>query len=127
MIYYLSLFSYNVLLLHASVILIARVFAELPLRLADFGALHRNEASGALTGLTRVRRFQQLLLEEKTTELHLTYSEILSGSRFMYTWLSFDFVHGSNEYNMKSLFCILLRFHYILLLLLALLIDRIRR
>jgi glycyl-tRNA synthetase (class II) len=29
-----------------------------PLRL-DFGALHRNELSGALTGLTRVRRFQQ--------------------------------------------------------------------
>eukprot|EP00850_Spirogloea_muscicola_P015221 SM000115S23900 [mRNA] locus=s115:145837:152114:+ [translate_table: standard] len=33
--------------------------AELPLRLADFGVLHRNEFSGALTGLTRVRRFQQ--------------------------------------------------------------------
>ncbi|KAI6244196.1 Threonyl-tRNA synthetase [Aphelenchoides fujianensis] len=32
---------------------------ELPLRLADFGVLHRNEFSGALTGLTRVRRFQQ--------------------------------------------------------------------
>ena len=32
---------------------------ELPLRLADFGALHRNELSGALTGLTRVRRFCQ--------------------------------------------------------------------
>eukprot|EP00434_Breviolum_minutum_P027156 symbB.v1.2.024019.t1/scaffold2154.1/size87782/6 len=32
---------------------------ELPLRYADFGVLHRNEASGALTGLTRVRRFQQ--------------------------------------------------------------------
>lgn len=32
---------------------------ELPLRFADFGVLHRNEASGALTGLTRVRRFQQ--------------------------------------------------------------------
>jgi threonyl-tRNA synthetase len=26
-------------------------------RLADFGVLHRNELSGALTGLTRVRRF----------------------------------------------------------------------
>ena len=25
----------------------------------DFGVLHRNELSGALTGLTRVRRFQQ--------------------------------------------------------------------
>lgn len=34
--------------------------AELPLRIADFGVLHRNEASGALTGLTRVRRFQQV-------------------------------------------------------------------
>jgi len=27
--------------------------------MADFGVLHRNEYSGALTGLTRVRRFQQ--------------------------------------------------------------------
>ena len=33
--------------------------AELPIRMADFGVLHRNEFSGALTGLTRVRRFQQ--------------------------------------------------------------------
>lgn len=32
---------------------------ELPLRLADFGVLHRNEYSGALSGLTRVRRFVQ--------------------------------------------------------------------
>ncbi|OLL21853.1 Threonine--tRNA ligase, cytoplasmic [Neolecta irregularis DAH-3] len=36
-----------------------RSYRELPLRYADFGVLHRNEASGALTGLTRVRRFQQ--------------------------------------------------------------------
>jgi threonyl-tRNA synthetase len=36
-----------------------RSYRDLPLRLADFGVLHRNEASGALTGLTRVRRFQQ--------------------------------------------------------------------
>ena len=36
-----------------------RSYKELPLRIADFGALHRNEVSGALTGLTRVRRFQQ--------------------------------------------------------------------
>lgn len=32
---------------------------DLPLRLAEFGVLHRNEASGALRGLSRVRRFQQ--------------------------------------------------------------------
>lgn len=36
-----------------------RSYRELPLRLADFGVLHRNEYSGALSGLTRVRRFQQ--------------------------------------------------------------------
>lgn len=34
-------------------------YKNLPLRLADFGVLHRNEFSGSLTGLTRVRRFQQ--------------------------------------------------------------------
>lgn len=36
-----------------------RSYRELPIRLADFGVLHRNEFSGALHGLTRVRRFQQ--------------------------------------------------------------------
>uniref|UniRef100_A0A8C6UVI0 threonine--tRNA ligase n=1 Tax=Neogobius melanostomus TaxID=47308 RepID=A0A8C6UVI0_9GOBI len=36
-----------------------RSWRELPVRMADFGVLHRNELSGALTGLTRVRRFQQ--------------------------------------------------------------------
>jgi threonyl-tRNA synthetase len=42
--------------------------SELPLRVADFGVLHRNEMSGALSGLTRVRRFQQvgLYLKHKT-------------------------------------------------------------
>jgi threonyl-tRNA synthetase len=37
----------------------SRSYRDLPLRLADFGVLHRNELSGALTGLTRVVRFQQ--------------------------------------------------------------------
>lgn len=36
-----------------------RSYRELPIRFADFGVLHRNEISGALTGLSRVRRFQQ--------------------------------------------------------------------
>ncbi len=39
--------------------LIDIVRRELPLRMADFGVLHRNEFSGALSGLTRVRRFVQ--------------------------------------------------------------------
>lgn len=37
----------------------ARSYRELPIRMAEFGVLHRNELSGALHGLTRVRRFQQ--------------------------------------------------------------------
>lgn len=36
-----------------------RSYRELPIRMAEFGIVHRNEASGALTGLTRVRRFMQ--------------------------------------------------------------------
>ena len=36
-----------------------RSYRDLPLRMADFGVLHRNEASGALGGLTRVRKFHQ--------------------------------------------------------------------
>ena len=36
-----------------------RSYRDLPLRLADQGVLHRNEASGVLSGLTRVRQFAQ--------------------------------------------------------------------
>ncbi|KAG0256154.1 54S ribosomal protein L39, mitochondrial [Actinomortierella ambigua] len=36
-----------------------RSYKDLPIRLADFSPLHRNEATGALSGLTRVRRFHQ--------------------------------------------------------------------
>jgi threonyl-tRNA synthetase len=32
---------------------------DLPIRMAEFGVLHRNECSGSLHGLSRVRRFQQ--------------------------------------------------------------------
>jgi threonyl-tRNA synthetase len=34
-------------------------YRDLPVRFADFSSLHRNEVSGSLTGLTRVRRFHQ--------------------------------------------------------------------
>ena len=34
-------------------------YRALPLRLADFGRLHRNERSGVTHGLTRVRSFSQ--------------------------------------------------------------------
>lgn len=36
-----------------------RSYRELPIRLAEFGSCHRNEASGALHGIMRVRAFTQ--------------------------------------------------------------------
>lgn len=51
-------------------------YRELPLRFADFGRLHRNERSGALAGLTRVRTFCQddahVFLDKKDIEKEVT-------------------------------------------------------
>jgi threonyl-tRNA synthetase len=59
-----------------------RSYRDLPLRFADFGVLHRNELSGALSGLTRVRRFQQddahIYCREDQIE-----SEVLDALNFM--------------------------------------------
>ncbi|KAL0692355.1 hypothetical protein Bca4012_059535 [Brassica carinata] len=55
-----------------------RSYRELPIRLADFGVLHRNEESGALSGLTRVRRFQQAIvspISKKSEEYALQVRE----------------------------------------------------
>ena len=48
-------------------------YRELPLRFCTYDVLHRNEVSGALSGLTRVRQFQQddchvFLMEEQIAE-----------------------------------------------------------
>jgi threonyl-tRNA synthetase len=37
----------------------SRSYRDLPIRMADFSPLHRNEVTGALGGLTRLRRFHQ--------------------------------------------------------------------
>ncbi|KAG0167848.1 54S ribosomal protein L39, mitochondrial [Apophysomyces sp. BC1034] len=57
-------------------------YRDLPIRLADFSPLHRNEASGALTGLTRVRRFHQDDAHIFCTEGQIT-SEISSCLNFV--------------------------------------------
>jgi threonyl-tRNA synthetase len=58
-------------------------YRDLPLRIAEFGLVHRNEPSGTLHGLLRARRFTQddahifcteeQLLEEVATLIDLTY------------------------------------------------------
>lgn len=71
----------------------ARTYRELPWRLADCGVLHRNEFSGALTGLTRVRRFQQddahifCMPEQIEQEIRNSFDFLKS----VYGTLGFDF------------------------------------
>ena len=55
-----------------------RSWRELPLRMADFGVLHRNEASGALSGLTRVRRFQQ-----DDAHIFCTQTQVITSKRLL--------------------------------------------
>uniref|UniRef100_A0A0E0QH05 threonine--tRNA ligase n=3 Tax=Oryza TaxID=4527 RepID=A0A0E0QH05_ORYRU len=59
-----------------------RSYRELPLRMADFGVLHRNELSGALTGLTRVRRFQQIKDEVKAVLDFINYVYEIFGFKY---------------------------------------------
>lgn len=53
-----------------------RSYRDLPMRIADQGVLHRNEPSGALSGLTRVRQFCQddshLFLSSEMIEEEIT-------------------------------------------------------
>lgn len=59
-----------------------RSYRELPWRVADFGVIHRNEFSGALTGLTRVRRFQQ-----DDTHIFCTPDQVICSSMTQ-VWIS---------------------------------------
>jgi len=58
-------------------------YRDLPLRLSEFGSCHRNEPSGALHGIMRVRAFTQddahiFCTEEQITEESVKFCELLS-------------------------------------------------
>ncbi len=65
-----------------------RSYRDLPLRFSEFGRLHRNERSGTLSGLTRVRQFIQddahiyVRPDQLTAELEALLGEI----REAYSW-----------------------------------------
>ncbi|OAA56688.1 threonyl-tRNA synthetase [Niveomyces insectorum RCEF 264] len=65
-----------------------RSYRELPLRVAEFGVLHRNEASGALSGLTRVRRFVQ-------DDSHIFCQEDQVGSEILAQFDFLETVYGA--------------------------------
>jgi len=60
----------------------ARSYRELPMRLAEFAPLHRNEASGTLHGLTRVREFVQ-----DDAHIFLTEEQVEAEIRALFDWI----------------------------------------
>ena len=58
-------------------------YRELPIRLAEFGSCHRNEPSGSLHGLMRVRNFVQddahiFCTEDQITDEVITFNQLLT-------------------------------------------------
>ena len=69
-----------------------RSYRELPIRMAEFGIIHRNEASGGLTGLSRVRRFQQddTHVFCMPSQVHLSFTPFCSAILGTYYWKRID-------------------------------------
>ncbi|KAJ8123853.1 hypothetical protein ONZ43_g294 [Nemania bipapillata] len=72
----------------------ARNYRELPIRMAEFGVLHRNEASGALGGLTRVRRFVQ-------DDSHIFCTEAQVGDEVSAVFDFLRAVYGKLDFSFK--------------------------
>ncbi len=68
-----------------------RSYRDLPLRLAEFGACHRNEPSGALHGLMRVRGFVQDDAHIFCTEDQVTSESIAFNTLAMKVYKDFGF------------------------------------
>ena len=68
-----------------------RSYRELPLRLAEFGSCHRNEPSGALHGLMRVRGFIQDDAHIFCTEDQVTGEAIACSSLLLSIYRDFGF------------------------------------
>jgi threonyl-tRNA synthetase len=65
-----------------------RSYRDLPIRYAEYGRLHRNERSGTLSGLTRVRQFIQddAHLFVRPDQVQAEISELLDFVRVVYGW-----------------------------------------
>jgi threonyl-tRNA synthetase len=68
-----------------------RSYRELPLRLAEFGSCHRNEPSGALHGIMRVRGFTQDDAHIFCTEDQVTRESILICQLLLSVYRDFGF------------------------------------
>ncbi len=83
-----------------------RSYRELPMRMADFCNLHRNELNGVLAGLTRVRKFSQddahIFCTEEQVEAEL--NKLLEFTRYVYSGvLNFPFTAKLSTKPEKSM------------------------
>ncbi len=69
-----------------------RSYRDLPLRLSEFGRLHRNERSGTLSGLTRVRHFIQddAHIYVRPDQLGEEIEALLGEVREAYSWFGLE-------------------------------------
>jgi threonyl-tRNA synthetase len=69
-----------------------RSYRDLPLRYSDFGRLHRNERSGTLSGLTRLRQFVQddAHIYVRPDQLTAEMEAILGEVREAYSWVGLE-------------------------------------
>jgi threonyl-tRNA synthetase len=69
-----------------------RSYRDLPLRYAEYGRLHRNELSGALSGLTRVRQFIQddAHIFVRPDQLLSEIQALLGEVREAYSWVGLE-------------------------------------
>ncbi|CAN5767249.1 threonine--tRNA ligase [soil metagenome] len=76
-----------------------RSYRDLPLRFSDFGRLHRNERSGTLSGLTRVRHFIQddAHIYVRPDQLGDELRALLGEVKDVYSWFGLEprFVFGT--------------------------------
>jgi threonyl-tRNA synthetase len=65
-----------------------RSYRDLPLRLSEYGRLHRNELSGTLSGLTRVRHFIQddAHIYVRPDQIESEVDALLEEVREVYSW-----------------------------------------
>jgi threonyl-tRNA synthetase len=69
-----------------------RSYRDLPLRYSEYGRLHRNERSGTLSGLTRVRQFVQddAHLYVRPDQLTAEVEALLGEVREAYSWVGLE-------------------------------------
>jgi threonyl-tRNA synthetase len=69
-----------------------RSYREFPIRYAEYGRLHRNERSGTLSGLTRVRQFTQddAHIYVRPDQVQSEIAELLDFVKEVYGWFGFE-------------------------------------